>query len=465
MKAIAITAILLAGCTVGPDYVRPTVETPSAFKEMDGWKVAQPRDFDPRGKWWDIFNDPVLNSLIEQIDLSNQNLAQAEAQFRQARALVQATQAAYFPSLTGAVSATRLRSPSVDNRSSSVDTSYTLSLDAFWEVDVWGRIRRAVESNEASASASAADLENARLSAQADLAQNYFLLRVADAQQQLLNDTVAAFEKSLELAQNRYAAGVAARADVVQAETQLKTTQADAIDVGVARAQLEHAIAVLIGKPPSIFSIAPAPLTANVPPVPVGVPSELLERRPDIASAERQVAAANAAIGVAQAAFFPAITLSAAGGFTSTSLSQWLSAPSRFWSVGPVLAQTLFDAGLRRAQTAQAVAAYDASVAVYRQTVLTGFQQAEDNLAAMRLLEQEAQVQDEAVNAARQSVTITTNQYQAGIVNYINVIAVQAIALGNERTAVNILGRRLTATILLIKALGGGWDASTLAMR
>jgi NodT family efflux transporter outer membrane factor (OMF) lipoprotein len=336
-------------------------------------------------------------------------------------------------------------------------------LSAAWEADLWGRLRRAVESGEASAQASAADLAAARLSAQAELASNYFQLRILDAQKQLLEDTVAAFQKSLDLTKNRYDAGVAAKVDLVQAETQLRSTQAQAIDTGVQRAQLEHAIAILIGKAPAGFSIAPAPLAVAMPRVPAGLPSELLERRPDVAAAERRVAAANAQIGVAKAAYFPSLTLSASYGSRSADASQWFTVPSRFWSIGPALAQSIFDAGLRRAQTEQAIADYDATVAGYRQAVLAGFQEVEDNLAALRILGEEAEVQEEAVRAARESVLLTTNQYKAGIVSYINVVTVQTTQLNNERTAVGILGRRLVAAVTLVKALGGGWSAAEIA--
>jgi len=337
-----------------------------------------------------------------------------------------------------------------------------LPLDVTWQADVWGRIRRTVESNQAGAQASAADLENARLSIQAELAQNYLQMRTLDAQKQLLDESVVAFGKSLELTKNRYTSGVASKADVLQAETQLKTTQAQAIDVGVQRAQLEHAIAVLIGRPPALVSIPGVPLAAVPPPVPVGVPSALLERRPDIAAAERRVAAANAQIGVAEAAYYPTVTLSASGGVESSELSKWFTWPSRFWSVGPAISQVVFDGGLRRAQTEQALAAYDGSIATYRQTVLTAFQGVEDNLAALRILEEEARVQDEAVKAAQQSLAVIMNQYKAGIVNYLNVVTAQTTALSNEVTAVQILGRRMTANVLLIQALGGGWEASDL---
>lgn len=466
-RLLLLTALptLLAACSVGPDYVRPTMEAPAAYKETGDWKVAEPKDHLPRGKWWEIFGDAQLNALEEQVAISNQNVRLAEARFRQAQALVQGARSAYFPTLNGTLSSTRSH-PSAGSTTRTVGTGVltndTLSLDAGWEVDVWGRVRRNVESNEASAQASAADLEGARLSAQAALAQDYFLLRVSDTQKRLLDDTVAAYAKSLEMTRNRYASGVASRADVVQAETQLKSTQAQALDVGVQRAQLEHAIAILIGKAPADFAIAPETYAATLPPIPVGVPSELLERRPDIAAAERRAAAANAQIGVAKSAFFPSLTLSASAGYQSSTLANWFTLPNRFWSVGPAIAQTLFDAGLRQSQTEQAEASFDASIATYRQTVLGGFQEVEDNLAALRILEQEAQVQEEAVKAARQSVAITTNQYKAGIVSYLNVVTVQATALSNERTAMDILGRRLSASVLLVKALGGGWEAGAL---
>ncbi len=331
-----------------------------------------------------------------------------------------------------------------------------------WEPDLWGRVRRTVEANRASAQASAADLQAARLSAQAQLAQNYLQLRVLDAQQQLLEDTIAAYQRSEQLTQNQYAVGVVPKVDVIQAQTQLKSTQAQALDVGVQRAQLEHAIALLAGQPASTFSIARAPLVAVAPAIPVGVPSALLERRPDIASAERRMAAANAQIGVAKAAYFPALTLSASAGFESSSFANWLTLPSRVWAIGPALAQTLFDAGLRRAQSDAAIAAYDAEVAAYRQVVLAGFGEVEDNLAALRILEQEAQVQNEALQLARQSVLLTTNQYRAGTVSYLNVVTVQATALASENAALGILNRRLAASVLLIKALGGGWNAGLL---
>ena len=472
VRWIAWTAVALAGCSVGPNYVRPVAEAPPAYKEAQGWKVAEPKDQQPRGNWWEVFNDPQLSSLLTQVEISNQTLKAAEARVREARALTQAARAAFFPVVTANASASRSGSGSGAARVGSaggqgsggggVGNSYNLALEVNWEVDLWGRIRRTVEASEATAQASAADLEAAKLSAQATLAEDYFLLRVQDAQIRLLNDTVAAYEKSLQLTRNQYAVGVVGRVDVAQAETQLSSTRAQAIDAAIQRAQLEHAIAVLVGKPPAEFSVAVADVPAGFPDIPPGIPSELLERRPDIAAAERRAAAANAQIGVAEAAFFPSLTLSATGGFQSSLLSHLISLPSRYWSIGSALAQTIFDAGLRRAQTAQAIATYDENVANYRQTVLAGFQEVEDNLAALRILEQEAVVQDDAVKSARESVTITLNQYRAGTANYLAVVVVQATALANERAALAILGRRLDASVALIKALGGSWDAAAL---
>jgi NodT family efflux transporter outer membrane factor (OMF) lipoprotein len=459
--------MLMSGCTaVGPDYVIPTTITPDAYKENDGWKVAQPRDDLIRGAWWEIFGDPQLNALAAQVSVSNQNLAVAEAQFRQARALVQEARASYFPTVTIGIGASRSsKSPRTGVGPTARGTAisdYSLPIDASWELDVWGRIRRTVESTQASAQASAADLENARLSYQATLAQGYFQLRTYDAQKQSVDANVAAYEKSLELTKKLYASGVVSRADVLQADTQLKTMQAQAIDIGVARAQTEHAIAVLIGQPASTFSLPAIPLTANPPAIPVRVPSELLERRPDIAATERLVASANAQIGVAEAAFYPSVTLSASFGLESSSLAKLFTAASRFWSVGANISQTVFDGGLRRAQTDFALAAYDATVATYRQTVLTAFQGVEDNLAALRILEEEARLQDEAVKAAQQYLNVITSQYKAGTVSYLNVITAQATVLSNELTAIQIRGRRMTAAVLLIQALGGGWKTSEL---
>lgn len=461
---LAALAAALAACTVGPDYVRPSTEVPAAYRETGDWKVAEPGDRRPRGPWWEIFGDANLNALEEQVAQANFNVQAAQAQFRQARALAQAARAAYFPALSASVASTRSQASQGSNAISAggTATSHVLTLDAAWEPDIWGRVARSVESAQAGAQASAADLEGMRLSMQAELAQDYFLLRVTDLQKRLLDDTVDAYGKSLVLTKNRYKAGVDSRVDEVQAQTQLKLAQAQSVDTGVQRAQLEHAIAVLTGKAPAAFSVAAGPYLASIPAIPAGVPSQLLERRPDIAGAERRAAAANAQIGVAEAAYFPALTLSAAGGYQSSTLANWFSLPNRFWSLGPSLAETLFDGGLRQAQSEQAQAAYDAAVATYRQTVLGGFQEVEDNLAALRILEQEAQVQDEAVKAAIESVVLTTNQYKAGTVSYLNVVTVQTTALSAERTAADILGRRLSAAVLLVKALGGGWDRAAL---
>jgi NodT family efflux transporter outer membrane factor (OMF) lipoprotein len=467
-----LVAALAGGCTVGPDYVRPSVVTPDAYKENVGWKVAEPRDHTLRGSWWELFGDPQLNALAEQVSISNQSLVVAEATYRQARALVRQARAAYFPTVTAGVGYTRSRGSEtlagagsqtiVSKAPDSGFSNFQLPIDVAWTPDFWGRVRRTVESGRDTAQATAGDLETARLSFQAELAQDYFQLRMLDAQRQLLDDTVIAFDTALRLTKNRYASGVASRVDVVQAETQLKTTMAQAIDVGVARQQTEHAIALLVGQPASTFSIPANPLAIGPPPIPVGVPSALLERRPDIAAAERRMAAANAQIGVAVAAYYPTVTLSFSGGLESGSISQWFTWPSRFFSVGPSITETVYDGGLRKAQTDQARAAYDGSVATYRQTVLTAFQGVEDNLAALRILEEEARVQDEAVRAAQESVGLTTNQYKAGIVSYLNVITVQTIALNNQITGVQIHGRRMAAAVLLIQALGGGWTVDEL---
>ena len=459
--SLLATGVLLAGCSLAPKYVRPVVETPAAYKEAGDWKPAQPRDDTQRGKWWEVFGDAQLNALEEQVSISNQSIVVAEAQYRQAQALAAQARSGLFPSVTGSVSATR----GEGGTRSTVSNQYSLVLSPSWQADLWGGIRNSVAASTAGAQASAALLEGARLSVQGELALNYFQLRILDATRQLLDDSVAAFQKSLDMTRNRYEAGVAGRVDVVQAQTQVETTRSQAIDVGVQRAQLEHAIAILLGKPPSQFSLSRAPLRTSMPAIPVGVPSELLERRPDIAAAERRVAAANAQIGVAKAAFFPALTLSASAGFQSSSLPDWLIMPSRLWSIGPAIAQSIFDAGLRRAVSEQALAAYDANVAAYRLTVLGGFREVEDNLSALRILEQEAGVQDVAVRSARQSVELTLNQYKAGTVSFLNVVLLQTVQLNNERVAVSILGRRLVATVALVESLGGGWSASAPAAR
>ncbi|MBS0316062.1 MAG: efflux transporter outer membrane subunit [Proteobacteria bacterium] len=457
-------AALLAGCAVGPDYVRPGVTTPAAYKENRDWHPAQPADTLDRGRWWTLFGDPQLDALAEQVDLSNQSLKVAAAQYQQARALVESARSALFPTLSLNAAASRSGGSTASTGGGSTGNTVSVALGASWEPDIWGKLRRASEAQTSSAQASAAELAAARLSAQGQLAQSYFTLREVDAQRQLYADTIAAYQQSLQLTQNQYAAGFAAQADVVAAQTQLKTAQAAAINLGVQRAQLEHAIALLVGQPASTFSIAPEPL-ANVPPPPVpmaGLPSQLLERRPDIAAAERQVAAANAQIGVARAAWFPSLSLTGQAGYQGAALAGLVAAPNLFWSVGPQLALTLLDAGARDAQNRQARAAYDQQVAQYRQTVLAGFQEVEDALAALRILEQQSVVQDEALAAAHESVRLTLNQYKGGVVSYINVITAQATELSTARNTVNLLGSRYVASVQLIQALGGGWSSAQL---
>ncbi len=462
---IGLLLILIAGCAVGPRYSRPTAPVPPTFKEEPpNWKQAQPADQVIRGNWWEIFGDPQLNSLEAQINISNQTLKAAEAQFAQARAFLRLNRADLYPTVTAGASASRNRLSENRPLAGSV-TNYTdlvLPADVSYEPDVWGRVRRAVEAARASAQASAADLQSVSLSLHAELAADYFQLRTLDAEEQLLTSTVSAYEKALQLTQNRYQGGVASAVDVAQAETQLETTRAQAVDITVQRAQFEHAIAALIGMPPANFGIPPNPWKTPPPQVPVGLPSYLLERRPDIAAAERQVAAANAQVGVARAVYFPLLTFSATGGFEGTTISNWLTGPSGFAAAGLSALATVFDVGRRRAINEQARGAYDQSVANYRETVLTAFQEVEDNVAALRILEDEARTQDVAVGAAERSLGLSNNRYRGGVVTYLEVITAQSAALSNERAAVDILRRRMTATVLLIKALGGGWNAASL---
>ena len=461
MKKLSVLFVFLAGCAVGPDYKRPDVPISSSFKELEGWRDARPQDDLPRGQWWSVFRDAELDRLLARVDVSNQNVRAAEARVRQARALVAQARAGIFPAVNANASANRSKSPSLSNDPSfatgAVNT-YNASLSTSWEVDLWGRLRRSLEAGDAPWKASEAELEAAKLSARAALAQAYFNLRAADSTRMLLEGTVGAYRKSLELTENRYKAGVVPRVDVVQAEVQLKSTQAQLLDLGVERAQLEHAIALLVGEPPANFALAPAQAVAAMPALPVGLPSTLLERRPDIAAAERAVAAANARIGVAQAARYPALSLTGTYGSRSATLGDLFTAPSRLWSIGAAAVAPLFDAGLRKAQSEQAIAVYDEEVAAYRQTVLTAFQEVEDNLAALRILDEEATLQREVVAAAQRAVELTNNQYQAGVVSYLNVITAQATLLSNQRTEANILSRRLAASVALVKALGGGWS-------
>lgn len=463
MNAIFATMLALGGCTVGPDYRKPDVAIPAAYKEAKDWKAAEPKDMAARGKWWEIYGDAELNSLVSQVEISNQNVLAAAASYRQALALLGVSQASYFPTLNGALTGNRAQGTSPGNASvvqhgSPISNVLRPTLSASWEPDIWGRIGRNVEASKASAQASNADLGNAQLSAQTTLVQTYFQLRINDVQQQLLEQTGAAYQRSLQITQNQYEAGIVGRVDVAQAQTQLKTTQAQAIDLGVQRAQLEHAIAVLIGKTPEDFQLKPTYRLPVLPQLPAVLPAALLERRPDIAAAERRMAAANAQIGVAQAAFFPALTFNSTVGYQNSSLSQLMTLPNRFWSLGPSFALTLFDDGARSAQKESAIAAYDKGVATYRQTVLASFQEVEDNLAALRQLADEAVVQQAAEQSAAEALALTENQYQAGTVSYLNVVTTQAAALSAKRSNLDIAGRRLLANAVLIKALGGDWQ-------
>lgn len=474
--AVLTTAIFgLTGCMVGPKYQRPPAPTPAAFKEPPpaGWKEAQPNDGVLRGKWWEVYNDPDLNALEEQVTISNQNVAAAEASFREARDAIRIARAALFPTVSAGTSAGSSQSSAslinapANNPNAVISTSVRNTLifptvNFSYQADIWGTVRHGIRASVDQAQASAAQLENIRLLYQADLAQAYFLLHGLDGDIDLLERTVKSYQEYLTLTQNRFAGGVATGGDVAQAETQLDTTQAQLIELGVARAQYEHAIAIYTGKPPASVSVARKVLALPPPPVPIAVPSALLERRPDIAIQERLMAASNEQIGIAQAAYYPVIGLTASAGFEGSSLLNLFSWPSRFWSIGPALTETLFDAGRRGGVLRQAQDAFDVEVANYRQTVLTAFQQVEDNLSTLRILEQEAKVTDLAVNAAERSLAISTAQYKAGTASYLQVITSQALALQNERTAVDLLTRRLTSSVLLIEALGGGWDASQI---
>ncbi len=465
-------AVLLASCTVGPKYTKPNVpaaptyseQPPEKFKEVNGWQTAQPSDGVIRGQWWGLFGDPQLNALEDQVVPANQSIKVAEANFRQARAAIKFNRAALFPTVSVAPSITSNRNSahSATGIQGYQYANFVLPVDATWDADFWGRIRRTIANAREQFQASAADLQNVELQLQTELAVDYFEAHSLDAEKQLLDDTVVAYQKALDLTQNRYSGGVASRAEVAQAETQLDQTQAQDIDVGVARAEFEHAIAVLVGKNPEEFKLPAMVLKAQPPAIPVGIPAQLLQRRPDIAAAERQVAAANEQIGIARAAFFPDLLISATGGFQAGSIVNWFTWPSRFWAVGPQLAETALDFGRRRAQVESAQAGYDATVANYRQTALTAFQEVEDNLSTLRILEQESAKQQQATAAAENSLQLSMNRYKGGLVTYLEVITAQSTALTNERTEVDLLRRRMDASVLLIKALGGGWDVSKL---
>ncbi|HTH58917.1 MAG TPA: efflux transporter outer membrane subunit [Paraburkholderia sp.] len=462
-----VASAVLAGCTLGPDYVRPTATVAASYRELEGtgWTAAQPADALPRGAWWHIYDDPQLDALEEQVAQANQNVQAAEARFRAARANVAQQRSAFFPLVSANAGFNRARTSENLQHTAKAGVTlndYLVGIDASWEPDLWGRISRSVENAKAGAQASAADAAAMLLSMQAELATDYFELRGIDREHQLLDDTIAAYRESLQLTQHRLNGGIATDADVGQAETQLQTTEAQAIDLGEQRAQLEHAIAILTGQSPSSFSLPVAPLDATAVVTPPGVPSTLLERRPDIAAAERRVAAANAEVGVATAAFFPSLVLAVTGGLEATNYSQWLVAPARFWSLGPTLAGTLLDFGGREAVREQARAQYDESVALYRQTVLDAFGQVEDNLASLRVLDQEAAAQDRAVAAAQRTLAIVSNRYRSGAITYLDVVVAQTTALSNEREAVAIARRRMAASVALVKALGGGWQTSDL---
>lgn len=467
LGAYFLATTILGACAVGPDYVRPSSENPAVFKESQNWKQAQPKDDAIRDKWWEPFGDPELNKLEEQVQVSNQNVKAAEAAYRQAQALVSEAQSAYFPAVTANAGITRTGTGShssggaVNGNTVSgggISNNYNVSLGASWEPDIWGKIRREVEASKATAEASNAELGAARLSAQATLASDYMSLRFTDEQARLLKNTADNDERIFKITDNLYKSGVDSRSDYLQAKAQLEAAQAQFADVGVARAQYEHAIAVLVGKAPEDLSIAVITNVPSVPAIPLGVPSDLLERRPDIANTERLMAAANAQIGVAYAAYFPDLTLSASGGYQSTAMSQLFSLPSRVWSLGPNLAETIFDAGLRQAQVTAAKASYEQTVANYRQTVLSAFQEVEDNLAALRILEQEADTQSKAVADAQAATKIIMNQYKSGTVSYLNVATAQNTELSDELTYNTINKERLVAAATLITDLGGGWQ-------
>jgi NodT family efflux transporter outer membrane factor (OMF) lipoprotein len=477
VTAILTLLVLSAGCAVGPNYKRPSAVAPPAFKEQPpvnfkeaeaaGWKQSQPGDAYSKGRWWELYNDSALNALEEQVSVSNQNVLQAEAQYREAKAAVSVARAALSPTVTASPAATfsgGTASASASGASGS-RKSFTLPFNVSWEPDLWGNIRRGVTASAANAQSLAANVGNARLLYQAELAQDYFGLHGNDGEAELLTRTEASYKEYVALTGNRVTAGVASDLDVAQAETQLYAIQSQLMDLGVERAAFEHAIAILIGKAPAELTIPPVTLSASPPPVPVGVPSELLERRPDIASAERQVAAANEQIGIAIAAFYPNLSLTGSGGLESSSLAKWFTWPSRFWSVGPQLAETLFDAGRRRGVVAEQQAAYDATVAAYRETVLTAMQQVEDNLAALRILAGEADKVQQTIQAANRALDISTAQYRSGTASYLPVITSQAALLGADVTAVTLLTRRLTASVLLIEGLGGGWNASQFPIK
>ncbi|MCY1398058.1 Outer membrane protein OprM [compost metagenome] len=467
LLSLSLCALMLSACALGPDYQRPDVTTPAQFKQAEGWRQAQPADGLARGAWWELYGDSQLNGLVEELNRSNQTVAQSEAQYRQAQALVRTTRGALFPTVDLSAGKTRSSqgsgssNSSLSSSSSGIRDTYRTELGVSWQADLWGKLRRGLEADTASAQASLADLAAVRLSLQSELVQNYLQLRVIDEQKRLLEATVEAYERSLKMTENQYRAGVSGKDAVAQAQTQLRSTQADLVDLAWQRAQFENAIAVLMGKAPADFSLAATTEIPALPAIPLALPSQLLERRPDIAAAERSVMAANAEIGVAKTAYFPDLTLSLSGGYSSSSFSDWISLPNRFWSVGPQLAMTLFDGGQRAAEVDRTEAAYDQTVAQYRQTVLDSFREVEDYLVQLKVFEQEAGVRVQALESARESLRLTNNQYKAGLIAYLDVVNVQTTALSNERSVLNLLQSRLIASVQLIAALGGGWEAET----
>ena len=458
-RAALLLVLIASACVKRAPYETPTTETTPAFKENDSWKVAAPADAALKGKWWEAFGDQDLNALEDQIDVSNQTLKAAEAQLQFARAAVRGARANFGPqvSLAPSISGQQQSGNRAVSNFHNAYGDFLLPADVSYEADVWGRIRQTVNISRATTEAVAADVQSAALSLHAELAVDYFTLRGLDRQRQLLDDTVAAYDRALELTTTRFRGGITSAADVALAQTQLESTRGQAVDVGVARASFEHAIAVLTGHPAAAFSLAVLPLTSTPPAVPAALPSDLLERRPDIAGAERRVAVADAQVGLAATAFYPILTLSASAGFEASSLGSLLAATSNFWSVAPALLVNVFDAGRRRAVSDQAKAGYVQTTAEYRDSVLSAFREVEDQLAALRILEDEARIQDGAVTAAERSLELANNRYRGGIASYLEVTTAQSAALANQRTAVDILVRRMNATVLLIKALGGGW--------
>jgi NodT family efflux transporter outer membrane factor (OMF) lipoprotein len=461
--------VFVTGCAVGPKYKVPAAITPPAYRESANWKPAQPNEQKLGGNWWEIFHDPQLNSFEQQINISNQNLKAAVAQYQESRAALRYVRADYFPTITASPSATGEKYSNNRPPSSTFDgltfNDFVLPVNFSYQANVWGRVSRNVEAYREQAQATAADLAVVNLSMRSTLAVDYFAARTLDAEGKLLQDTVAQYQQALQLNEDRYQGGLGSEVEVEQAQTILQTTRAQLVDVGIARAQYEHAVAVLVGKAPEDFTLPPLPLTIPPPPIPIGIPSELLERRPDIAAAERRVAAANAQIGLAETAYYPLVNIVGAGGFESGSITTLLQGPGAMWSVGASVVQTLFDGGRRHAATDEAKASYDSTVASYRQTVLTGFQQVEDNLAALRILEQEAGVQTSAVEAGQRSLDLSNTRYEGGVTSYLEVITAQNADLTDELTEVNILGRRMASAVLLIEAIGGGWDRSSLPER